>query len=278
MTLRRSVVLTAIMVALVMLPGSPASAAPGGADRAMWVWDGPVDGVIDFSVGRAVTDLYLHAPPGFSGDAGYGAFLTAARANGLRVHAMAGDPAWATQPGPWWAWVDEVVGFGGFDGMVFDVEPYLLPDWNTRKQSRLIRSYLSGLAGAVDRAGTLPVLAAVPFWWDDPTYRQKRQPLVQHVLAAADGIVVLAYRDHAEGSDGIIEHAATEASLAATMGKRFVVGVETGPAELDKVSFAEEGESFMNEQLQLVEAAFASSSGFGGIAVHHYGSYSTMLP
>ena len=264
--------LSVALAALLVVGGALPAAAAG--ERAMWVWDGPVDGVIAFAANKAVTDLYLHAPPGFSTDARYPAFLAEAHAAGLQVHAMAGDPAWAKQSGPWTAWVDEVVEHGGFDGVVFDVEPYLHADWNSKKQNRLIRSYLAGLGSAVGQAGTLPVLAAVPFWFDE--IRVKRTTLVKKVLAATDGIVVMAYRDHAAGVDGIIDLSATEASLAASMGREFVIGIETGFVGLDKVSFAEEGELIMEGELDLVEAEFATNPAFAGFAIHHYGSYRTL--
>ncbi len=266
--------LSAGLVAALMVGAAlPASA---GSARAMWVWDAPDAGLIDFSIANGVTDLYLHLSPGFSSDASVASFLTDAHTAGLEVHAMAGDPAWASDSGAWTTWVDEVVAHGGFDGMVFDVEPYLHPDWATKKQNRLIRSFLSGLDEAARRAGGLPVLAAVPFWFDGITV--KRDPLVQHVLAATDGIVVMAYRDHALGVDGILDVAATEAWLAASMGRLFVVGVETAPAGLDKVTFAEEGRQFMESELGMVEAELASNSGFGGFAIHHYDSYAGMAP
>ena len=272
MVRRLGSLLSAALAALLVVGGALPAAAAG--ERAMWVWDGPVDGVIGFATTKGVTDLYLHAPPGFSSDVAFDAFLTDAHAAGLEVHAMAGDPAWAKQSGSWTAWVDEVVTHGGFDGLVFDVEPYLHGDWNTKKQNRLIRSYLAGLDQASGRAGDLPVLAAVPFWFDE--IRVKRNTLVEKVLATTDGIVVMAYRDHAEGVDGIIDLSATEASLAASMGREFVIGVETGLVSPDKVTFAEEGEQFMENELAKVESAFASSPAFTGVAIHHYASYRTL--
>ena len=159
---RRGSLVTVALAAWMVVGGAmPAAAA---AERAMWVWDGPVDGVIEFAVDNSVTDLYLHVPPGFSADGRYGTFLANAHTVGIEVHAMAGDPAWAKQSAPWTAWVDEVVAYGGFDGMVFDVEPYLHADWNTKKQNRLIRSYLAGLSrsrppgGRSPGAGRSPVL------------------------------------------------------------------------------------------------------------------------
>lgn len=162
--------------------------------------------------------------------------------------------------------------------MVFDVEPHLHPDWGTRRQSRLLRSYLKGLESATARAGSIPVLTAVPFWWDERDLRVRRTMLVQHVLEHSDGIIVMAYRDTAEGPDGIIQLSQTEADLAGSLGKVFVIGVETGAAGLDKVSFAEEGAAAMETELAATVSWFAPAPGFGGTSIHHYGSYSNMAP
>ena len=118
------------------------------------------------------------------------------------------------------------------------------------------------------------MLAAVPFWFDE--IRVKRSTLVEQVLTSTDGIVVMAYRDHAAGVDGIIDLSGTEASLAASMGRQFVIGVETGVVGLNKVTFAEEGEQVMEAELALVAAEFGATPGFGGFAIHHYSSYRTL--
>ena len=104
----------------------------------------------------------------------------------------------------------------------------------------------------------------------------KRTTLVESVLGTTDGIVVMAYRDHAAGVDGIIDLSSTEAALAASMGREFVIGVETGAVSPGKVTFAEEGEAIMERELLLVGSAFGSNPGFAGFAIHHYGSYRTL--
>lgn len=270
-----------IMVMFALAGLVMALAVPAGAssDRAMWVWDGPVEGVSDFASAHGVTDVYVSAPPGFSVDTRYASFIDDARTRGLRVWAVAGDASWALNRDDWVGWTDEVVGFGLFDGIVADVEPYLLSDWsNTRKRSRLISSYLKNLTAARQAAGSTEMLVAVPFWWDLPEYQTKGRTLVELTMAATDGVVVMAYRDHADGVDGIIDLAGFEVALGSQMSKRVVVGVETGPASLDKVTFWEEGADAMAAELTKVEAAFGGDTGYGGVAIHHYGSYSRMAP
>lgn len=277
MNARLTRVITAVFVAAVMAVGAPSPAQASG-ERALWVWDGPTEGVIEFALANGFSGLYLHTPPGFSQDPEYLPFINTARSAGLQVLAMGGDPSWAWGRSGWGNWVDEIVTFGAFDGIVFDVEPHTLPDWNTKRRNRLIRSYLSALGDASTRAGSLPTFTTVPFWWDDPAFKTKKRLLIEHVLNRTDGIIIMAYRDHALGVDGIIEHSATEANMAAAAGKQYTVGVETGFVGLDKVSFAEEGRAAMEAELSLVESTFAGTAGYRGIAIHHYGSYATMAP
>ena len=253
---------------------------PAGAssERSLWVWNGPSDTVIEFAVGNGITNLYLHAPPNFSRNGLYEEFIESAHAFGMRVFATGGNPSWATDSGAWNAWVDEVVEFQAFDGLVFDVEPHLHPDWDTRKQHRLLRSFVNGLGRAATRAGSLPVYTTVPFWWDLPAFRIRKSLLVEHVLDHSDGIIVMAYRDTAEGDDGIIQLSRNEANLAALKAREFVIGVETGPAESDKVSFAEEGSALMESQLVSVRARYGTHETFAGVAIHDFDSYSSLGP
>lgn len=268
-----------VVISLVLGALGPVAGAVTEGDRAMWVWGAPEAAVVDFAVAKGVNTIYLHAPPGFSSDTAHASFLLDAHDEGLQVYAMAGDPVWAKKPAPMYRWVAEVVDHGGFDGVIVDVEPYLHSDWaSSRSQSRLIDKYLRGLDRARALTGSLPFVAAVPFWFDDAAYDRNGEPLVGAVLDRVDGIVVMAYRDHADGADGIIEHASGEVALAASKGKSAVVGVETGQTGLDKTTFAEEGEGAMEAALVATAAALGASTGFGGVSIHHYGSWTTLSP
>ena len=257
-----------------------AALQPVGAssERSLWVWDGPTDSVIEFAVTHGITDIYLHAPPNFSRNGLYSQFIESAHAVGINVLAAGGNPSWSSDSGAWNAWVDEVVAFQGFDGLVFDVEPHLHPDWDTRKQHRLLRLFVNGLQRAALRAGSLPVYTTVPFWWDLPAYRVRSNLLVEHVLDHSDGIVIMAYRDTVEGDDGIIQLARNEANLAALKGREFVIGVETSPTESDKISFAEEGSANLEIELAKVRARYETMATFAGTAVHDFESYSSLGP
>ena len=77
----------------------------------------------------------------------------------------------------------------------------------------------------------------------------------------------------------ITELVRNEVAYGVKYGKPVVVGVETGQTdEGEAISFYEEGEAFMNNELAAVSSHYAFSKGFGGIAVHHVDSWKTMAP
>lgn len=263
------------LIVAAMAVGALATALPASASapRALWVWEGPTPAAIDAAEADGFDTLFVHTPPGFEASS-YIDFVGRAHDSGIAVYAMAGDPAWATERNAWKNWVEEVEESGLFDGAVADVEPYLLPQWSDASQRRLIASYLRELDRANGSAGSLDLIVTVPFWWDLPEFDRKGESLVERVLARSDGLVVMAYRDHALGADGIVEHAATEVSAAAAAGKTAWVGIETADVGLDKVTFYEEGRAVLAAELTTVDAQFGG--GYSGVAVHHFGSWVTL--
>jgi hypothetical protein len=268
--MRRLGKVVAILVIVSLMQAMPAAAR--GDDRAVWIWNEPGTLDVDTIAAEGFNQIYLWAPTGFSGDPAFSAFVDRAHSIGLDVFAVGGDPAWAADPGAWRTWAREVERSGAWDGAVLDVEPYLHPDWNTNRHD-LLRSYFRGMRAA-DRQLSIPMHVAVPFWFDEIPY--KRSTALAKVLKQADGIVVLAYRDHAEGVDGILQLSSEEIAAAQARGRSVVIGVETGHVSLDKVTFAEEGRSVLDAELAIVRSALASSSSFTGTSVHYWAAFSTL--
>ncbi|WP_211747245.1 Ig-like domain-containing protein [Paenibacillus sp. Marseille-Q4541] len=174
-----------------------------------------------------------------------------------------------------------------FDGINLDTEPYILPDFKTDKPSVQIQ-YLDMLAALMERktaAGIgFPVGAAIPRWYDSSAdasaipWKGSTKWLSEHIQDTADYISIMDYRDQAEGSAGIIQHALGELAYAASIGKpnSVIIGVETKDiadgGDPETISFHEEGRAYMEEELNKVYAAFQDNTSFGGIALHHYTS------
>jgi hypothetical protein len=128
-----------------------------------------------------------------------------------------------------------------FDGVRYDIEPYLLPGFHGPRRPEILLGYLEVLSRGADlaRAGGLRFGADIPFWFDSPDevtyeavtarFRGAEKPVSEHVIDLADDVAVMAYRTQAFGADGVLRQAADELRYASTQGKRAWIALETGP-------------------------------------------------
>jgi len=271
---RRPYLLVFCALMMVLSAGSRPGAGDQQAPRALWVWSYPEPGLARFARSHDFSRLLVNVP---TDDASAGAFVDLAsdtRRRGIELFAVSGHPGWALQPAGMTAWVRQVRRAGLYGGLLLDIEPYTLDGWrNGADRLPIMRGYLRALERAVRGAGDLPVSAAIPFWFDHDGYRLDGRSLLEHVVERVDGIVVMAYRDRADGSDGILRHTVGEIVAGAAADKSVMIGVQTAADELDKLTFYEEGAAAMERELDAVRQALTGAAGFGGIAVHHLDSY-----
>lgn len=165
-----------------------------------------------------------------------------------------------------------------FDGINIDIEPHMLDEWDSQKIWLLEQWIeLSHEFMRLKRQSnlSLKVGPAIPFWLDNIPikWNDHLKPTSQHLQDIYDYVALMDYRDRAEGGDGIISHAENEMTYAANIGKEVVIGIETGPNEIKKVSFNHLTEIDMNRELALVYKAFASQRAFAGFVIHHFDTY-----
>ena len=262
------VVVVAISASL-LVDISPARAAENS--RSVWVWGEPANLDIETIAAEGFDRILLWAPPGFSNDSSFESVVSAVHVAGLEIFAVGGDPSWASSPSTVRSWAREVQS-GEWDGAVLNIEPYLHPDWDTDR-SDLAAAYLRGLRRA-EQTLSVPLSATVPFWFDSIPHR--KTTVLNAVAKRVDGIVVLGYRDHAEGTDGILELVSEEVAVAEATRTDLVIAVETGPVLPEKVTFFEEGRTALETELGIVEAALGTSVAFVGTSVHHWDSLITI--
>lgn len=270
---------------------------------AMWVWDVQHlkgaerrDELLAFCRTQRIATLYLAAyqlTPELT--AAYRTFNRAAHAQGVTVHALAGDPRWALNryhhlP---LAWMDAVTTFNvesqpeeRFDGLHTDIEPYLLSRMWQEHPARLLGGWLDLHATLAQRRpseGSLALGADVPFWFDDdPAYRiqwrDRVLPPSHHALEVADYITVMAYRNYAQGTEGVIQLAQKEVAYAEQAGKTVIVGQETQPDLFPAdITYGGKGRDYWWGEVAKVTTAFRGRKSFGGVAVHHYDSYRKLV-
>ena len=170
-----------------------------------------------------------------------------------------------------------------FDGINVDIEPHILVEWSTRKMD-LLREFVD-LSDALMRTkqasglGSLPLGPAIPFWLDGLSieYKGVLKPVSQHVQDLYDFVALMDYRDRALGGDGIVSHAMDELTYAEKANKQVLIGVETLPNPIKKVSFEHLKEADMERELGLTAKAVGGMKPFGGFVIHHYGQYRKWL-
>ena len=227
----------------------------GGEDRPVplstWAWrpaqwrdDG--DGLIAAARDRGLDRIFigLDIRDGAVADAGrLRSFLQAARAAGLSVWAVEGDPAAITKAGrpPFLARTRAIAAFNrgspALDGIQYDIEPYLLAGWPLDRAAG-IAAYL-GTLQRLKREAAGPVEVVLPFWWLD---MPEMAGSLDRLAAAADRFAVMAYRTR---PDEIVAAAESALAWAGAHDRPMTVALEAGPLPDDRVqSFrpAAEGE------------------------------------
>jgi hypothetical protein len=286
--------------------------APAATPRAIWIWEAESYAMLDHedAAARAIGFLevkgigtaYVYA------DAWQGRNLVAAdprayrrlvrrmHAAGLQVYALLGSGALHTERYvlPRYrqealAMLQRVLDYNRdaapeerFDGANLDIEPHILDAWSSRKMA-LLADFID-LSDAFMRlkrqsGQTLAIGPAMPFWLDGIAleWHGRSKPVSEHLQDLYDYVALMDYRDHADGGDGLAAHAMDEMRYGERIGRKVLVGVETAPNALRKVSFHHLREPDMERELGATERALGRMPSFGGFVIHHYAAYRRWL-
>lgn len=287
--LASALALTGVMgAALALAPGAAAAASSSTPHtRAMWVWDTSTpDATVDLALSSGVGQLFVAVPPNVTTSpqlANLRTLSQRARTAGIRVDALGGDPGWVDDPS--WVvtyWLKPARSTGLFTGVHIDVEPYSTPAWTT-SQATVVAQYLTLLDKLKASAGSSPIEADIPFWFNQVPARTSSggaSTLDRETMRRTSGVTVMAYRNTAAGTDGTLDIAAAELSAGTALGKPVRIGQETtylGDTAADvKQTFYGWTRTAMEGQLTQVEAGASSYAAYVGIAIHDAAGYAAM--
>ena len=245
----------------------------------MWLWDPAPQlsdaavraGFFDFLARERVATVWAQvgteqaaspAPPARSAgigparrlthEAGWREFIGEAHRRNIRVEALDGDPTWAlkaSHQAPLDV-VGAVLAYNRaespgvrFDGIHFDIEPYLLIPWRFRlARAQMLREYLDLVVQCQMKVREFPGMqfgVDIPWWWqaiDDRTGRAigdvlfdgTRKAASYHAIDRLDNVGIMNYRNFADGADGLISHGEDLLKYAdAARRARIWMGVET---------------------------------------------------
>jgi hypothetical protein len=269
--------------------------ASPSAISSMWAWGNPIDpsqdarglgqpafqpaALVSFAQARGLRSVYLSVP--WAANQGQFAVwlpqaVDALHAAGISVSALGGDASWAGQPSLAAQWVSDALATASFDAVQFDVEP-----WAGRPDADLdviVTQYTAMLEAAAQAAGDVPIGADLPWWLAAKPHGGGTAfgAIASHVQSVA----IVAFSDHAAGSDGIIALSAPAVAEASTAGLPFTIGVETDTPEVAggaQYTFGDDGSGALERETALVRAQFSSTPGYGGVTVEHLLAWRTLL-
>ncbi len=251
---------------------SPAKNPPAGnLHRAMWAWNTkPIvepngraeqDRFFTFCSANHFQEIYLavefdrgtnDGKPHFAVRApdGYREFLTRAHQQGLKVEGLAGSPEWAVRANhaAALAAVDSILAFNHssppgarFDGIHFDVEPYVLIGYaDPEDRTEILTDFLQMVSLCLARVGAgngLRFSCDVPAWFYPAgglererlivNFRGAEKTVGEHLTDLLESVTIMDYVNRADGAGGIIARGIPALDYAARQRKRIVVGLET---------------------------------------------------
>ncbi len=282
--------------------------------RSMWVW-GSTTSIIEYSSSRQTFYDFCANPPGMNdpnaipgfprninlvfmsahryvvGDSSMRAklhsFLKDAHSHNLKVEYLDGDKTWATtniSSGK--LYMDYLIKFNSevsdpaerFDGVQYDVEPYLNSGWSDPSTREDIwngfielLTYCQAMVDSLNDGTYFGV--AVPRWYDSTTGWLNNKSGIYYMRQLMDLVDYTAIMDYVDTSSRIIKDAGAEVLYADQIGKRVIVGVETQTVSPPTSTFYEEGWGNMESNLYDVDQYFNDHPGYDGIAIHHYDYY-----
>ena len=222
-------------------------------------------------------------------------FIIRANYKGIAVDAEAGWRNWAEGENIYKAFTiaNYVKNFNAtrenkFRGFQYDVEPYLLDSYKEDPAS-----VLKNFVALVDKTeyflsdSALKFSVVIPDFYDKKdkmtpkfSYNGTREYAFKHLLNILDkregsSIIIMSYRNFANGEDGAIEISSNEMQTAkrGAYNTKIIIAQETGNVPPPYITFHSTSKKYLGEQINSINTAFKSHSNFGGIAIHYVNAF-----
>lgn len=230
-------------------------------------------------------------------------FLFKASQYEIKVQALGGNKEWARTENHKMPLqlLDFVINFNNkniikFDGIQFDIEPYGLSDYNKNKVL-IWKSYLFLLEEIFQKnkikqtQNNFMIGFAIPFWLDNENNNltnfswknQSSKPIGYHIFDILNNqknayVVIMSYRNFADGNDGSIQHSQSEIEYAENYAKNvsIIIGQETEKNEIQKVTFHGLSKQNLENEIQKIINSYKNKNVFKGIAINNILSFMKM--
>lgn len=222
-------------------------------------------------------------------------FIALANERGIEVDAECGWRNWAEEGHTYkpLAIVSYVMEFNEnhqnrFRGIQYDIEPYLLEDFSANKVQVMKRfvKLVDQTEQFIGNSGLL-LSIVIPEFYDKRdgvipvfSYGGKRDSVLVHLLDILDerkdsSIIVMSYRNFADGKDGSIDISKNEMRTAnlGAYSTRMILAQETGDVLPEYVTFYNTSKPYYAKESELLKWTFYDNRSFGGMAVHYANAF-----
>ncbi|NHN33225.1 hypothetical protein G9U52_25765 [Paenibacillus sp. S3N08] len=251
--------------------------------KATWLWDSARikderDRILSFAGENEVNLIYLHIDQKQDFN-DYRVFIKEASLSGIHVHALGGDPSWATEVNQthiaelvnWIEQYNRNVSKGErFKGIHLDIEPYNQDAWETNQRQTIIDGWMASMEYFQTLTKDLKQIetgADLPYWLDEiPISQQQDAPSMSRwMIERLDHVTLMAYRD-----EGIVKLVQEEIEIANELNKKVIIGIETNPMKEKYTTFYGRSIPYKQAQLEVIESSLKDQTSYYGIAIHDY--------
>lgn len=218
-------------------------------------------------------------------------FIGEANKVGIAVDAEAGWQNWAEEGNTYKAFavLDYVKRFNEthqnkFRGFQYDVEPYLLASYK-ENPAPVLKNFMElvDLTEKFINTSTLSFSVVVPDFYDRKdkvtprfSYDGSKDYAFAHILKILDrgknnSIIIMSYRNFAEGKDGAIEISKNEMLTAdkKAINTKIIIAQEIGNVPPPYITFYQTSKSRLQGEVGKINSVFNSYPSFGGVAYHY---------
>ncbi len=222
-------------------------------------------------------------------------FIKIANEKDIAVDAEAGWQNWAEEGNEYKAFaiLNFVKEFNAshnekFRGFQYDVEPYLLDTYQS--DPALV---LKNFVNLIDKSEyflseiDLRFSVVIPDFYDKEdkvtpkfSYNNKNRYVIEHLIDILDkrdgnSIIIMSYRNFAEGEDGAIEVSENEMKTAKKKARKtkIIIAQETGDFPPPYITFYGTSRNELEEEINKIKSAFDSNPNFGGLAIHYVNTF-----
>jgi len=223
-------------------------------------------------------------------------FVSAAKSSGIEVDVVGGSKDWAIKENRWkgYALIDFVKHYNEsypnarVRNLQYDVEPYLLSDYDSEKEV-ILKEYVEFIDESTKRMKNVPAgfSIVIPHFYDKDqkwtpsyTYNGEKAYTLTHLLRVLSQkdkteIIIMSYRNFFAEENGTKQISQSEIKEAAegNYKTKIIIAQETGNVSPAYVTFHDYPKVSLFDALSEIQDHFGSSQSFGGTAVHYFDSF-----